>query len=450
MEKLQAPVPVNPYANRRPVPAPDEFYGREEEVIWLLEQTLGEVPQCCSLVGVRRIGKTWLLRFLAHPEGARRRYPEYVFREALFLYLDMSTASSGHPVRQIVRQAARALAQTPGHQAASDWLSAAVQDEDPAQAGIEAFQDVVKSVGRLVLLLDEIDNLEMWRDGTLAPFLRRLASETPVAIVTASFRQLHELLETEEFTSPLYNIFWTRFLGMMPADEAHRLLVEPAREYGVEWPDRLVERVLSQTGGHPDLIKLAGAHMWNLWHAGQKANLTWEKVRETMWPDVEGVFASIERHLTSDEIALLRAIAGGHPPDPLAHQVLDRLKRYDLVRATATGWQVFGDLFCEWLLAQKSEEEEEERVRLEGPFLRVDGHRVLLTETEQRLVTYLLQHRGQVCPRETLRQEVLGHTDERSKALEMVIRRLRAKLERESPGLENHIVTVRGVGYMWQ
>ncbi len=447
--------PVNPYANRRPTPEPEEFYGREEEVRWLLEQTLGETPQCCAIVGVRRIGKTWLLRFLATPAGARQKYSEYAPSEpALFLYLDLSTVSSENSVRQITRQVARALArvspngeQTSTLEELARHLKAAAQDDDPVQAAVEAFQDVAESVGRLVLLLDEIDRREMWRGGALAPFLRRLASETPTAIVTASARQLHELLGTERTTSPLYNIFWTRFLGMMPSHEARQLLVDPARQRGVEWPDQLVEEVLSQTGGHPDLIKLAGAHMWHLWHAERGPELTWDEVREAMWPDVEGVFASLERHLTEDERELLRTIARGHPPDLSAYRTLRRLKQYDLIQETLAGWKVFGGLFQEWLQSQPNNEES---ARLEGPFLRIDGHRVLLTEKERRLVGCLLRHRGQVCSREALRREVFEGVSEQSKALEMLVRRLRAKLEREAPGAETHIVTVRGSGYMWK
>ncbi len=447
--------PVNPYTNRRPIPKPGEFYGREKETKWLLEQTLGESPQCCAIVGVRRIGKTWLLRFLADPEGARKKYPEYVSaKPTCFLYLDLSTVSSENPVRQVARQAARALSRAvrnglplPSSDELARQLKEAARDEDPIQATVEAFQDVAERVGRLVLLLDEVDRREMWRGGVLAPFLRRLASETPTAIVTASARQLHELLGTDEITSPLYNIFWTRFLGMMPTREARQLLVEPARQHGVEWPDQLIKEVLSQTGGHPDLIKLAGAHMWHLWHTEQRPQLTWDRVRDEMWADVEGVFASLERHLKKDERELLRAIARGHPPGLSDYRTLRRLKQYDLIRETLAGWKVFGDLFQEWLQSQPNNEES---ARLEGPFLRIDGHRVLLTEKERRLVECLLRHRGQVCSREALRREVFEGVSEQSKALEMLVRRLRAKLEREAPGAETHIVTVRGSGYMWK
>jgi DNA-binding response OmpR family regulator len=67
---------------------------------------------------------------------------------------------------------------------------------------------------------------------------------------------------------------------------------------------------------------------------------------------------------------------------------------------------------------------------------------VVLTEREFGLLGHLMRHRGDVCRREELIQEVWGlHFDPGSNVVEACVRRLRSKL----PGLP--VETVRGVGY---
>jgi len=77
----------------------------------------------------------------------------------------------------------------------------------------------------------------------------------------------------------------------------------------------------------------------------------------------------------------------------------------------------------------------------------VDGQPVHLTPIEFDLLYYLMSHPDQAVGKETLFHEVWGYDfSGGSNLVEVAIRRLRAKVERD-PSHPERIVTVRGVGY---
>jgi two-component system phosphate regulon response regulator PhoB len=95
---------------------------------------------------------------------------------------------------------------------------------------------------------------------------------------------------------------------------------------------------------------------------------------------------------------------------------------------------------------------EKRRKYLVGPLtIDVDGHHVFvegkeihLSVIEMRLLTYLVEHRGRLCSRDDLLEDVWGYKpDVSTRTVDTHIKRLRDKLGAAGPLLE----TVRGVGY---
>jgi two-component system response regulator RegX3 len=85
--------------------------------------------------------------------------------------------------------------------------------------------------------------------------------------------------------------------------------------------------------------------------------------------------------------------------------------------------------------------------------VQIDGRPVEgLTELEFETLCYLYEHRGQVCTKDALIENVYRQQYDRMKggvtdaALQTLISRLRAKIEPD-PGPPRHVVTVRGEGY---
>lgn len=87
-----------------------------------------------------------------------------------------------------------------------------------------------------------------------------------------------------------------------------------------------------------------------------------------------------------------------------------------------------------------------------GPFrldrknmaLTLDGKLVNLTITELKLLTILMDHADETCPRQELLSQVWGHADgSHSRTLDTHVKRLRVKLGRHG----GHIRTEHGLGY---
>ena len=75
-----------------------------------------------------------------------------------------------------------------------------------------------------------------------------------------------------------------------------------------------------------------------------------------------------------------------------------------------------------------------------------ERHRTRLTETEYRLLEYLVRRAGEVCSRQELLEHVWGYPfDPGTNVIDVFIRRLRNKLD--EAGCPPSIETMRGIGY---
>ena len=83
-------------------------------------------------------------------------------------------------------------------------------------------------------------------------------------------------------------------------------------------------------------------------------------------------------------------------------------------------------------------------IDVDGHHVFVDGKEIHLSVIEMRLLTYLVEHRGRLCSRDDLLEDVWGYKpDVSTRTVDTHIKRLRDKLGPAGPLLE----TVRGVGY---
>ena len=78
----------------------------------------------------------------------------------------------------------------------------------------------------------------------------------------------------------------------------------------------------------------------------------------------------------------------------------------------------------------------------------LDSERVVLTRKEYDLLALLVQHAGEIIPRDALLMQVWGYSTEiRTRTLDVHVRRLRKKLGGYA---DQYIETIFGVGYRFQ
>ena len=78
----------------------------------------------------------------------------------------------------------------------------------------------------------------------------------------------------------------------------------------------------------------------------------------------------------------------------------------------------------------------------------LDSQRMTLTRKEYDLLALLVQHAGEIIPREALLMRVWGYSSEiRTRTLDVHVRRLRKKLGSYA---DQYIETIFGIGYRFQ
>jgi hypothetical protein len=272
---------TNPYTNR-PVTSADYFVpargGRGELAGRLLRQLLraDPPPDCVSLVGERRFGKTSLLGYL---ERALQGTPNLccagvnagdVVRIAdlnrlqgtsnLFLAsVNMLNLPQQNPVgfyAVLTRAFGRAGLLPAGHPPLG-----------PLELE-EVLQDWSRDGRRLVLFLDEFDAVARHQEFPLAFFdhLRSIANQYPLTLVVASVAPLGEIAHAGVFGSPFFNIFNREQLGPLSLAEAEALICHPPG--GQEGVGEVTSIILALAGRHPFLLQRACSCAWDLREAG--------------------------------------------------------------------------------------------------------------------------------------------------------------------------------------
>lgn len=193
-------------------------------------------PQCVSVVGDPRIGKSTFLDGLAASAEAGDPAPPPGTR---FVRLAVAGPLSTSPTA-FLGMILGALADGAGGTRLSSVPGS--PDASPrAYASLETkVQEMAQAGGRLILLLDDFDRITSSPafPATFFSFLRSLANNFPVAYVTTSRQDLQQLCVSREVEeSPFFNIFQN--LGLGPLDEAQTraLAAERAPDLGVALAD---------------------------------------------------------------------------------------------------------------------------------------------------------------------------------------------------------------------
>ena len=237
LDLISAQIPIStlaPYETRAPVTG-SRFFGREYET----SRILGNPDTNHAILGIRRIGKTSLLREI-----------ERILKEnedpAHVVYLECSDLlSSDDYVREVVRK-----------------LNPRELPRLHLQKYVFFFPDFLERMGRaykskIIFLLDEVDNLVIMQRGSWELFrmLRASANKGACQYILAGFREA--MREQYLLDSPFYNFAQEIRLSEFTRRQAHDLILTPMGNLRVRIKnqDEVVGRIYDETAGHPNLIQ---------------------------------------------------------------------------------------------------------------------------------------------------------------------------------------------------
>ncbi len=237
LDLIAAQVPISnlaPYETRAPVTG-SRFFGREHEI----SRIVGSPDTNHAILGIRRIGKTSLLREL-------ERLLQQAHDPAQVVYLECSDLlSTDDYVREVVRK-----------------LNPRELPRLHLQKYIFFFPDFLErmaraSKGKIIFLLDEIDNLVIMQRGTWELFrmLRASANKGACQYIMAGYREA--MREQYLIDSPFYNFAQEVRLNEFTRRQAQDLILIPMENLRVRIKNKeeVVSRIYDETAGQPNLIQ---------------------------------------------------------------------------------------------------------------------------------------------------------------------------------------------------
>jgi serine/threonine protein kinase len=324
----------NPYVNRLPIRQPQEFYGRGSELTRIYERVKAVRPQSISMVGVRRIGKSSLLRAIHHPENRRQYLPNP--HEYVFVPMDLQ-ARRNVEVTDFFQYIYQEL-----QKEYRGRLKVSVEpDYDGMQKIVQTFQEAGL---KLIFLWDEFESVT--RNQKFGPefyaYFRALANNFNVAYITSSADLLQSLCHAKEISdSPFFNIFTNLRLGAFKPEEARQLIAEPSAQAGRPL-DSYAGFVLDIAGCFPFFIQMACSALFSLPRDGK---VDFKKAKEIFLEEARPHFQEYWEKFDESERAVVAALVHGRRP-PREHA-------FALKDLTQAGFvheeKLFSSLFAEFV-----------------------------------------------------------------------------------------------------
>jgi len=359
---------INPFNYGKPIDDPDRFVGHHREVEQVYSRLLSAF-ESTSIVGERRVGKTSLLKHVAHSQTAVNfglDPAKYTFIYQDFQLLDENTVPTRFWQR-VLRAINRVVK---GHQEIVDEIDLAMKGDTIDNYTLDDVFTLIDEEGLyIVLLLDEFENVTRNRhfDNDFFGGLRSLAIHHNLALVTSSRQSLVELTHSEEVrSSPFFNIFATINLRAFTEEEATDLIDRYLANTEVKFRISELNIVFALAGYHPHFLQMACYHMFAAYQkeieAAQRSHYVIDQVRNEANP----LFFDYWHDSTSAQQVLLTVMAlreldrdGGE--DTLedlekyygrADQVIGELERRALViqNPTTGAYHLFSTELREWVV----------------------------------------------------------------------------------------------------
>ncbi|MEM6503110.1 MAG: effector-associated domain EAD1-containing protein [Cyanobacteria bacterium P01_C01_bin.89] len=299
-----------------PAIAPEGFYGRSRLIREVRSRIGGVNPQCVNVVGMRRAGKSSLLRLIGEDSGQ-------FFSgncQPLVVSLDLTNACFHCPAG-IQEGLRREIATKVGR---SPWAENAGDDPFVFEDGLRGLRD---QGWRLVVLLDEFEGIKQHLEAFQGwgEDWRAKASAELLTLVVVGQRPIGEIYGSLGLTSPFGNIFSQSIVGPLAAADWQQLVRDRRPETTAEEMD-WIGRV---SGGWAFYVQMAGAM---LWECGDMAAAEGEFLFQA-----RSHFGQLWKALKDKERSAMRG-------ESARRGTLDLLRRFGLLRADG---QPFSSLFFE-------------------------------------------------------------------------------------------------------
>lgn len=323
---------INPFDYGTPV-SPERFYGRKQAILEVKSRIGAISSQSINIVGMRRNGKTSLLRLI------RERTEMFCQpqQKPLIVTLDLEYPRFNTPegiIEGLRREIFKVIGTEP-------WR----QDVNGDPYEVEDGLILLREQGyRLIVILDDFEEimrrLELFKEW--GNDWRAKASAGMLAMVIASKSPFSEYWREHFATSSFSNIFQIIFLGALDRESWHSLVKDGFIQSGEVdvVTDKLMDWIDELAGGFPFYVKMAASMFWQYGD--------YEQARSEFIYQATPHFQELWADFTASERQIMKNAAGKISIQSNAR--VDRLKHYGLLRLNGG---LFSSAFAEFVRNQR-------------------------------------------------------------------------------------------------
>jgi hypothetical protein len=244
----------NPYRERKMISiASDMFFGRKQEMERIVEMLSEETPQCVSIVGERRIGKSSLANRVFH----RVKQDE----NTRVVYIDCDEIgdecqTKDQFFRLLDKLFCEAVKEKPVGNLFDDYASYKAFVHAGGRAGLKT-----------IIFMDEFEHLPVnpFADDTFFSNLRFLANNPDhrLAFVAVSRTLLKDLTHQAVKSSGFWNIFEPCFVGLLDHDSIGKLRRAGIEKTGIPFTTEEIQKIHYYAGDFPFFNQVSCGIAWD-------------------------------------------------------------------------------------------------------------------------------------------------------------------------------------------
>ena len=275
---------IHPWITGRELdPTRDRIYGREKEVRYIVSAVLPQAkrsPQDIALVGIKRIGKSTILKMVEHELEKRgelvilinyfKDYPETMgdfFRilservaikyskrdegllKRVYRALKERTLGVIDEVRKVDINVGELLK-----------ISILLEKGEPGELEMakESFENICGLANEhevpIVIMIDEFQEIVERCGEELLGLMKGWVGASPyVAYVISGSKSIDDIISRKR--SKLFKVFERIRVGPLSENDARKLVVEPAAEIGLKFSEGAVQRIVEISACHPFYVQ---------------------------------------------------------------------------------------------------------------------------------------------------------------------------------------------------
>jgi hypothetical protein len=283
----------NPYRARKMLPADsDMFFGRQGEMRRICDMLDGESPQCVSIIGERRIGKSSLANRILHEQKKRG--------DTIAVYIDCDGLPETCNSKDLFFQYLdRKFSEQAGKFGEVHFNS------------YSAFKMFIKKRGmeglKTIIFFDEFEHLpdKVFADDTFFSNLRATANnpDNRLALVTISKTHLENLTHEAIISSEFWNIFESVYIGLLDQKSIVRLRKKGFKG-SVSLTDEELANIHYYAGDFPFFNQMACCCVWDA--KKERCNVDWNRLEVKLRPHLKKIWDN----RTPEEQKLLKDLNG--------------------------------------------------------------------------------------------------------------------------------------------